>query len=354
MTTTPKTPAEEIAECRTEIVAKIAAFRAAHAGRILDVTTETRSVWLDGGEYYDVLSADVWTGSAIEHVTVCTDGAARWHGAGGYDLFRPLVADATPAVIAAAQAWTDAEEAYAARCKQGHATLGGGDVASGALVIVTRGTKVPQGTVAVVTWCGTSAYGGRARLSPIDEHCVAVVRGREGGGDTYTAVANVTVLMTPDEARPDWRAPVTDLCARRYPVAALAWTWASRDAAHSTLAELGARHDFDAEPLRALDARARWAVYADRLAADPLAAEVAALFAECPPVVTGTKTPRTLAAVFDDLNADRPTVENALTYAEGDRATYLRVALGAVGLAAPVAAPVKTRAKRARKAATAA
>ena len=71
-------------------------------------------------------------------------------------------------------------------------------------------------------------------------------------------------------------------------------------------------------------------------------------------MVTGTTTPRTLAAVLDDLDADRPTVENALTYAEGDRATYLRVALGAVGLAAPVAAPVKTRAKRARKAATAA
>ena len=278
-TTAPKTPAEEIAACRAEIVAKIEAFRAEYAGRILYVTTKTRSVWSDGGEYYDVLCADVWTGTAIEHRQVCDDGAATWHHGSGYDLFRPLVADATPDVIAAAQAWVDAEEAYAARVKAGHATLGGGDVASGALVIVTRGTKVPQGMVAVVTWCGASEYGGRARLSPLDERGCAVVRGRDGGGDTYTSVANVTVLMTADEARPDWRSPVTPTCARRYPVAALAWTGASRDAAHSTLDDLGARHDFDAVALRALDARARWATYADRLAGDALAAEVAAALA---------------------------------------------------------------------------
>jgi len=81
------------------------------------------------------------------------------------------------------QAWHAAKKAREA---QHRAEADARAVTRGKLVIVTRGRKVPQGTVGVVAWVGESNWGLRVGL---------ILAGVEGL--TYTAIENVEVIEGP-------------------------------------------------------------------------------------------------------------------------------------------------------------
>lgn len=301
-TSTPatKTPDEIAATERARNLELVASFRAEYAGRILRVAEESRSVWLDGGEYYAVLVATVWVGGegpgAEKRITVCTNADSAF-------VYRPvglpaLVADVSDETEAAWQAWHAVEEAYRTRVMR---EANRRSVESGDLVVVARGVKVPQGLVGVCTGVFAGSFGQRVRISPVREDG-STPTGRDEV--EYTAPGNLDILMDTDDVRDDWRSPVRPIVLARLPVAELAWRWAARDASQATDEELGAREGYHGGLFRAALRRELFAAYADRLVALDADLIEAVRLADTEPVLVEAGRAHTLPVVLDALTGD--------------------------------------------------
>lgn len=77
-----ETPAETVEEILTREASEnerlVEEFRKTYKGRILGTTIRTERVWLDGGEYYDVLCATVWDQGQEKTLNVCSNGASSF------------------------------------------------------------------------------------------------------------------------------------------------------------------------------------------------------------------------------------------------------------------------------------
>lgn len=127
---------------RMENEAKALKFAVTHAGKILSTSIDCRSVWMDGGEYYDQLSAIVWDGEKTVGYVVCDNSTAAWNSR---DRKLPtLVADATPEVRAAYEAKLARE--HMERIEEAE-RIERRRVKVGCFAVVHSGRKVPVGTV---------------------------------------------------------------------------------------------------------------------------------------------------------------------------------------------------------------
>lgn len=345
-------------------------FAAEHAGRILEVWHESRSTWSDGGDYYDVLMAEVWNGEETERKTVTTNGDATWSRWPGSTL-PVLPVDATPDTLAAVEAWQAREAAHEARRE---AAREAGVVTLWCLVVVTGGNKVPLWTVGVCTGLFPSMgrFGGyRARVSPVQADGSTPV---DRDAVSYTDPRSLTVLMPAGDVRADWRVRVHETVVRRAPLARLAWWWASRDASTMSAEQLGARGANDLESFREVEARKLWCAYVDRLAAlvgdagdADLVAALESAFAN--PVYVEAGVAHDLPTVIDALTVAAEGAETGISWREvfsmhgpeetvpgprkGSRPINVRDAAVTRAIRAQVGvvfeAPKAPRAKRARK-----
>ena len=145
--------------------------------------------------------------------TYLGDGDSNYYavvigGEGGYEIVqlgwddRGVTITATRAEVYAYVAYKAAKDAAIraereAREAQHRAEADARAITRGKLVIVTRGRKVPQGTVGVVAWVGESNWGVRIGL---------ILAGVDGL--TYTSIENVEVVEGPVPA-PTPRKPAT-------------------------------------------------------------------------------------------------------------------------------------------------
>ena len=168
-------------------------FAAKHKGTITHVATESRSVWLDGGEYYSALVAYVWNGTDVVPFTVCTNGESGWIHR--HNNLPDLKADATAEVVALIERKHEEEKRVAEALE---AAAERKRVKAGAFCIVTSGRKVPLGTVGRCVHVSEGQYGLRAGIATSTRTEVVTRNGRTyvNAVDTvWTDVNNVTVLM---------------------------------------------------------------------------------------------------------------------------------------------------------------
>lgn len=166
---------------RMENEAKVLSFSVKHAGTILSTSVDCRSVWSDGGEYYDQLSAIVWDGEKTVGYVVCDNSVAAWYSR---DRNLPtLEADATPEVRAAYEAKQTRDHMERVAEAEREERL---RVKVGCFAVVHSGRKVPVGTVGRVFHIMEGERGRRVGMA-VSSRTIPVQR----NGRTYHNAADI-------------------------------------------------------------------------------------------------------------------------------------------------------------------